>query len=204
VIGAAAGCLEICGEVISTTGVEDANSALEAICTSVGGVQERQLARQLTAAALNCVISGTGAGCAGTDIESLLAGCNQTCETGVPVNGLDVDDCINAVDCFNNGNTIVDGACVATDDSCHDEDVCNEELGLCFPDPGPATSAKTCNDARKSDCEVIETDPNDTGNENDCTSGLKQPEESCPQGNAITSSSGSTAAKQRRERSRHH
>jgi hypothetical protein len=173
-------CLEICGEVIISTGVDDANSALEAICTNVQGVQERQLARQLTAAALNCVITGSGGDCGGAASASLFAGCNQTCETGDPVNGRDVEDCINEIDCLNNGGEFTDGACrIETSGGCHSRDLCNENLGLCFPDPGPATSSKACNDARKSKCEVIETDPKDTGDENDCAKGIQEEEESC-------------------------
>jgi hypothetical protein len=207
VINAADECLEICGEVISTTVVEDANSALEALCTQVQGVPERQLARQLTAAALNCVISGGGGTCTDTAIETLFAGCNQTCETGEPVDGRDVQDCIDEVDCFNNGGifelgfcqtgTCSDNAepcnegdlsrctdpgtatCVPLPDNCHDQELCNEDESLCFPNPGPASSSRHCNDARRSDCEVIETDPNDTGSEADCSSGIKDDEESC-------------------------
>ncbi len=207
VINAADQCLEICGEVISTTAVDDANSALEALCTEVQGVHERQLARQLTAAALNCVVSGGGGDCTGTSIETLFADCNQTCETGVPADGRDVQDCIDEVDCFNNGGIFELGfcqtgtcsdngepcnesdvtrcldpstaTCVPLTDNCHAQELCNEDVGLCFPNPGPATSSKSCNDARKTACEVIETDPENTGSETDCAQGLKEDEESC-------------------------
>jgi hypothetical protein len=53
----AAGPLAVCGESISTTGIDDAASALEAMCVRVRGEQRLQLARQLTAAALNCVVT---------------------------------------------------------------------------------------------------------------------------------------------------
>jgi hypothetical protein len=207
VINAADGCLEVCGEVISTTAVDDANSALEALCTQVQGVPERQLARQLTAAELNCVISGGGGDCTGTEVETLVADCNQTCETGVPVNGRNVQACIDEVDCYNNGGIFALGFCqtgtcsdngepcnednrshclhptTATcsplTDSCHAQDLCNEDVGLCFLNPGGATSSKQCNDARKSRCEVVETDPKGTGSEKDCKNGIKEDEESC-------------------------
>jgi hypothetical protein len=125
------------------------------------------------------VISGDGGDCGGAGSAGLFAGCNQTCETGVAVNGRDVDDCIDEIDCLNNGGQFIDGSCRIGTDNCHSRDLCNEELDLCFPNPGPATSSNACNDARKNDCEVIETDPKDTGNENDCMNGIKEEEESC-------------------------
>ncbi len=52
------GPLNVCGEKIINTKLNDAASALEGLCVAVKGNQELQLARQLTAAALNCAISG--------------------------------------------------------------------------------------------------------------------------------------------------
>jgi hypothetical protein len=170
VIEAAGGCLDVCGEVITNTAVNDANSALEAICVHVKGVSERQLARQLTAAALNNVISG------GTFFPDLLSQCNSVCAgTG---GTLTVEQCIFLVDCVNNGGDpfTVPGSCEPVEDSCHDRQLCNEDVGLCFDPPGRAGSPKACNQANKTDCTVIETgDPN----EEDCEDGITEDTESC-------------------------
>ncbi len=111
-----AGCLEVCGEIITNTAKDDAESALEAICVKVKGQQTLQLARQLTSMALNCVISGFGANCAGNQaLGELFSECNAACISG------DVGDCIGEVDCFNNGGTFVEGTCVpGGEDNCHD------------------------------------------------------------------------------------
>src|ERR1051326_9219444 len=53
--------ITICGECINDTALNDAASAVEAMCVSPRGDPTLQLARQLTAAALNCVISGGAA-----------------------------------------------------------------------------------------------------------------------------------------------
>jgi hypothetical protein len=171
VIAAAGGCLEVCGERISNTAVDSANSALEAICVSVKGVQERQLARQLTAGALNNVISG------GTFVPSLLADCNAVCAgTGATHS---VEECIFLIDCANNGGdpTTVPGSCEPVANSCHDRQLCNDDLGLCFDPPGRAGSSQTCNQANKSDCTVIETG---SPNEEDCATGITDDIEMCP------------------------
>src|SRR5207249_12088001 len=59
------------------------SSAEEALCVRVRGQQARQLARQLTAAALNCVVSGKPADCLGSSISDLFARCNTGCAVSV-------------------------------------------------------------------------------------------------------------------------
>ncbi len=157
VIDAAGGCLQICGEIITSTGVQDAESALEAICVSPKGDSKQQLVRQLTAAALNCIISGGGSDCTGISIESLFQDCNTACEEG---DGEMIGPCIELIDCFNNGgHPVLDGESVVCEDvpdelNCHLRPLVNEELGLNFEPPGPAGSAKGCNKARKNKCTV--------------------------------------------------
>ena len=128
---AAGGNLSICGRTISDTEVGSVNSALEAVCVSPKGDQRLQLARQLTAAALNCVISGAGANCGGLPviIGNRYGECNLACE-----NDTDLDTCIEELDDFNNGMT--------TDPSCQEQPLVN--LGLTFDPPGPAGSSEAC------------------------------------------------------------
>ncbi len=178
VIDAAGGCLEICGERITDTDVDSANSALEAMCVSVGGVSERQLARQLTAAALNCVMSGGGPTCAGLSIEAAFADCNLACESGGTSGTRSVDECITLIDDYNNGAF----------NRCHDRVLCNPQVldpktgqPLCFDPPGAAGSPGACNDARKNDCMVIEKSrPKSPEDESHCATGTIAADESCP------------------------
>jgi hypothetical protein len=105
----AAGSLRVCGETISTTNVDDAASAIEAICVKVRGDSRRQLARQLTAAALNCVVTGVAANDRPQRrlLGASIAGSSRTATTdrAWPVGHRSVGDCIAAIDCFNNGGS---------------------------------------------------------------------------------------------------
>ncbi len=176
---------QICGKSIFNTNVASANSAVEAMCVSPKGDQRLQLARQLTSAALNCIMSGGGATCTGVSIQSTFAACNDTC-SGLP-STMSTADCIDAIDCFNNGGTLLDnGACqmgtcngdgttgCETDDNCahlsstgspavcippagncHDRALVNDALGLSFDPPGPAGSTDSCNTAHKNKCNIF-------------------------------------------------
>ena len=146
VIDAGGGCLEICGEAITNTALNDASSSVEAICVPVKDQQTRQLARQLTAAALNCIMSNGSADCIGVSIEEVFNACNTACADGETTVVIDSEtvDCIGAIDDYNNGLT----------NDCHSQPLCND--GLCFEPPGPAGSSKECNDANKSPCTVIQ------------------------------------------------
>jgi hypothetical protein len=105
------GKLNICGENIVNTQLTDAASALESMCVSPQGDQRLQLVRQLTAASLNCVLSGGNPDCIGVDgpsnisVEELFAACNTACAAGGTTVTDDVNtiSCIAAVDCWNNG-----------------------------------------------------------------------------------------------------
>ncbi len=107
------------------------------------GDQRLQLARQLTAAALNCVMSGAGADCGGlSEVAATFDACNLAC-----ANDTDLGTCIEDLDDFNNGLT--------TDPSCHDQPLVNDALGLDFDPPGPAGSSKACNDANKNSTIIL-------------------------------------------------
>jgi hypothetical protein len=159
------GTLEICGVTVDSTA-----DALQAICVSPKGDSRLQLARQLTAAALNCAITNsTGtpgectaqdgtAPCAGVSVNDVFEACNDACANGdvtADVGGNTVS-CIGAIDCFNNGGVFdpATGNCNdAVGTSCHDRDLASD----CFVDfvpPGAAGSPRACNDARK-DCTTI-------------------------------------------------
>ncbi len=175
VIDAAGGCLEICGERITDTNLNSANSAVEAMCASGGGVT--QLARQLTAAALNCVMSGGGATCTGISIQQLFADCNLACESGGTAGTHSIGACIDLLDNYNNGLT----------NGCHERPLCNLQVidpktgrGLCFDPPGSAGSSDECNDARKNDCAVTENVGKNEATETKCATGTKADNESCP------------------------
>lgn len=192
VIDAAGGCLEICGERITNTVLDSADSALEALCVRVGGVSERQLARQLTAAALNCVMSGGGPACAGVSIEPYFTECNSVCAGSGGL--LSVEECIEALDCWNNGgHPQADGRCRSDGDDCHQAPLCNLSLGLCFSEPGPAGSARACSEAKRASkaCTMIETNSRRSpANEDGCAFGMKEDAEACTCGHDRCSAGG--------------
>lgn len=178
VIDAAGGCLEVCGERITNTDLESASSSVEAMCIAVMGVGERQLARQLMATALNCVMSGGGATCAGVSIQPVFADCNTVCESGGTSGSRSIGDCITLLDDYNNG----------LGNGCHDRALCNPQVvdpvsgkPLCFEPPGSAGSSDECNDARKNDCMVTERGTQKSPErEALCSTGTKAEDESCP------------------------
>lgn len=177
VIDAAPAGIVVCGETVDNTSLMTDGSALEAMCVHPRGEQIHQLARHLTAAALNCVMSGSGMDCDGTAIEGLFNSCNSVCMAGTDDQA--IQDCGLEIDCWNNGGTLLDtgmcqlgtcsetgepceenldcgynldGAelsCIPFKDTCHDRPLVNEDLGLFFDPPGPAGSSKGCNSAIK-------------------------------------------------------
>ena len=170
----AGGPLDICGESLCTTAADDASSTTEAMC--VNGGQERQLARQLTAAALNCIVTNGSASCDGVSINAAFDACNTACATNVdadPTNDVALGDCISVIDCFNNGGVWDDvndfcatGTCGSltlaktngldpAPAGCTQEDLSNCEVGQeCIPFPN------NCHDALFGDFENV-TLPND-------------------------------------------
>jgi hypothetical protein len=165
--------LTVCGTLINNTTECSVNSALEAICISPKGDSRLQLGRQLTAAALNCIITNGGNGdecvpfadtagapCGGVSIEAVWNACNAACPTGVTAD-VDLDDdpttpdvevnCISLIDCFNNGHAIDTATGECTDDltGCHELALDNGCEALSFQPPGAAGSPRECNDSRK-------------------------------------------------------
>lgn len=179
------GCLDVCGEVITNTAVDDAESAEEALCISPKAQLQIQLVRQLTAAALNCIISTGQPGC-----DPQWETCNVACMIG------DLEQipfCRAYFDCENNGGTWdssaqtcytgtcevggapcgpyagcgVDNSCVPSY-GCDDAELINVDLGLDFTQvETDASSSKKCNQAAKSRCTVV--GPNET----ECDDGLQ-------------------------------
>jgi hypothetical protein len=149
--------ITICGECINDTALNDAASAVEAMCVSPRGDPTLQLARQLTAAALNCVISGGAADCSGQPaIANLFQDCNTHACLGT-AGTFDVGECIGGLDCFNNGGSFDQstGSCEVLANNCHDQPLCNQDINLCFEPPGPAGSSTECNSAKDNSCTII-------------------------------------------------
>ena len=159
--------LTICGTDITNASVGNVNSALEAICVSPKGDSVLQLARQLMSAALNCIITSggngdsctslTGAVCDGVSIEDVFNACNTACEAGDVTATVDstLINCIEVIDCFNNGGETFDPILGCLGDSgCHEAELDNGCVD--FTPPGPAGSPKACNDARKNDVEITD------------------------------------------------
>jgi hypothetical protein len=186
------GVLQICGNEISNTVMRaervkgkmheyssDPESTHEAICVRVQGVLERQLVRQLTAAALNCCVSNGNADCKDVSIEEIFQICNAVCE------GTDstysVQQCIYLIDCWNNGGAPVEmgglWTCQPTYPSCHSMSlgicddgticteantsadaegrlICNSDGSRCSQ--SPAGSSKACSYARGNDCTPLD------------------------------------------------
>ncbi|MGA1839332.1 MAG: hypothetical protein ACMUIU_01795 [bacterium] len=194
VIDEGGGSLDICGYLVTNTvgTVEvghgknlveipssDPESALEAMCVRVKGEHKLQLIRQLTAAALNCIVSNGSSDCSGVSIGPIFEACNAACK-GDP-SPYTVEECIYAIDCWNNGGrpAQIDSAwfCQPMYPSCHermigvceDGTVCTEgnttltapgerlcgDGSVCGP-TGPAGSSKACNSATQNDCTLLD------------------------------------------------
>lgn len=174
VINAAGGSLSVCGETITNTGKSDDESAVEAICVSPSGVIRLQLARHLTAAALNCVVSDGDGTCAGTALyAALFASCNAVCANSASSTA-SVTACSSGIDCLNNGGKLLaNGYCQSgtcgdrvtpckSGAACVDGSVCKGLEGNChslflegntglnFEPTGAAGSSTACNAANKS------------------------------------------------------
>lgn len=154
VIELAGGTLSICGETLTSEAttddattpgfdaVDDASSALEALCIRVEGDRRLALARDLTVLALNCVASGFGPECqgAGSSLAELFASCNAACASDSP----GVASCIASI--------------AAVSSQCEEGDLPALALlgnpATCS-DPGPAGSSKACSAARKTRCTIL-------------------------------------------------
>ncbi|MGE3499343.1 MAG: hypothetical protein AB7N53_15770 [Candidatus Binatia bacterium] len=171
-----------------------ANFALEALCINEVGGSVKQLARQLTAAALNCGVSGGSCDCADSSIAAIYNACDAACIAGqqtAMVNGDNVD-CTNAIDCFNNGgvfdsatNTCKIGECIDSQGTdvgdCLLEDgegVCDDQSGAqvasvvvtCVRTPGCHDRGLPDNlcDTEVEHCSASSSDACHTARENNC------------------------------------
>jgi hypothetical protein len=167
VIRQGGGSIEICGETLTAEAttddeatvlvesVDNASSALEALCVKIEGDGRLQLARQLTAMALNCIVSGLGADCGGSaTLGDLFDFCNAACLADTA----SVASCIDRVDCFNSGGFFDGLRCIDEPNGCEHRDL--PELALTgntssCPDPGPAGSSDECKAARKTSCTIL-------------------------------------------------
>jgi hypothetical protein len=165
------GSLNICGECITnsandhTLGAGNAASAVEAMCVAVRGQQARQLARQLTAAALNCIVSGFPADCDGASIGDVFAACNLGCAVAVGntpdpyPDGFNLGWCIQAIDCFNNGYGLPTELGCGPSTGCHERALPWDEIPRPEGCDGPApASSEKCQAAKKSSCGVLPFD----------------------------------------------
>ncbi len=157
-------------------------SALEALCVRVQGDSTLQLYRQLVAAALNCAVTGVANFC--NLIIPEFDACSDVCEGTAGVGAPTEGECIALLDCFNNGGEMVGDQCslgtcasqpqtncggdfgpcpdfnglpqpcVPFEDNCHDQELCNEDIGFC-PDSTPATSEAACREAQSNQCTIV-------------------------------------------------
>jgi hypothetical protein len=119
------------------------------------GVRQRQLYRQLVAAAFNCGISGGDCETvSGQFIDVSFDACSDLCAGNPQPGGPTIGQCIGAFDCFNNGGQLVGGVCTYDlPGNCHEQVLCNEEIGVC-PKSGPASSSTLCKSVKDNGCTI--------------------------------------------------
>ena len=156
----------VCGEKIQNTNLDNANSAEEALCVNVSGQSQLQLARQLMAAALNCVVNGGPSDCSASGIASTFSFCDGVCQNPNATQ-TNISNCIEALDCFNNtGGTPAPGqSCNPAPGNCDNRDLPTNICGA--NEKCPASSSNKCNSANQNACTVVPP------GEAQCSSGLK-------------------------------
>jgi hypothetical protein len=175
------GSIEVCGEILDDTALNSNASALEAMCDSRPG--RFQLARQLTAMALNCISTvntpGLGSDCALVAPEHAVAfaECNAQCGSGT---NAEIDSCVRRIECLNSGGIPAQangqffcssGTCSDNGQACtssrkancadprtaacieNPENCSTELLPLSYTSAG---SAKACGNARKTACDIFD------------------------------------------------
>ncbi len=188
----AAGGIFVCGHLVTATDQLEAgmSSAEEGLCIRVQGEPIRQLFRQELTAGLNCAISeGQSCNQGQSDCDVITSrfidvsydACDRVCQ-GLAENGdPTIQECIDALGCFNKGGTYENGVCtigtcdddgvteceddedcdsgdcVRSADSCKTGSLCTEDqtdtdAEICFEKKGPASSPKICNVARHDEC----------------------------------------------------
>ena len=157
------GQLVVCGQDITNTLLGDHESAVEAICVRVQGHLRLQLARQLTAAALNCILSGSDDTCVNLSIETTFSECDDVCKDAGSTNA-QIGPCVDAIDCFNNGGQFdaATGHCTSGPDNCELRDLPLATLGLtaCHDKSGnlvqgSSGSSNECSDARRNQITIF-------------------------------------------------
>jgi hypothetical protein len=134
--------------------VDNASSALEALCVKLGDGQRLQLARQLAALSLNCIVSGLGVDCAGSaQLANVFASCDAACIDDTAI----VASCIERIECLNSGGPSKEAECrlfAGCESRALPPEVLIGNPSRC-PDPGPAGSGKECAAARKTRCTIL-------------------------------------------------
>jgi hypothetical protein len=154
------------------------------MCVSPRGEQTLQLARQLTAAALNCIISSQSPPpvvpvgdnfCSNLQLSPVFQDCNDNVCTGNASQlGLTVGDCIAQLDCFNNGGQFDSGSNTCFTGTCGNDGVtlCNGSTdcgGLqCVNFPSNCHDRPLCNQTLG----VCFNAPGPAGSSNECNSAI--------------------------------
>ena len=192
----AGGCIVVCGEKITNTNLNDAESAIEGLCVPTADTSRRQLVRYLIAAALNCAVNGGPADCSASIIAPVFAACDAACAAGqtkAVINGKKVD-CIEAGeyklfhdDYYENPEGSVVGLCAngnpcTSGRGCTDRSTCTS----------PTASVRKCKLAQANTCTIVSCS-NASGDscgtssgksEGNCASGLEcASPETCDQTN---------------------
>ncbi|HYC56291.1 MAG TPA: hypothetical protein VEL28_15250 [Candidatus Binatia bacterium] len=198
-----AGELRVCGLRVDASvdeqspWVEDLglDSALEGLCVKTDGQRVRSLYRQLLTTALNCAVSDQDESCddiiassVGVSFEDCSELCSVMRESSVDGGQLAIaTECIEQLDCFNKGGSIVAGRCARGtcsadsdtfcgydypacpdidgddqrcerfDGNCADADLCDSDLDLCSGNNRPS-STQACREARNNECTVESCD----------------------------------------------
>ncbi len=106
------------------------------------------------------------------------------CQGVAPQGAPTETECIELLDCFNNGGELIGGQCalgtceseplvhcgfdfpacpdfgglpqpcVPFEDNCHDQELCNEDIGFCPGDDSPSSSDGACREATSNSCTI--------------------------------------------------
>jgi cysteine-rich repeat protein len=153
------GSIEVCGELIdNATDLGDLDSALEALCVQTRGIEERALYRALVTTYLNCLVS-EGGDCddiVGRFTDVSFEECNSVCQD-IPVpDGPTIDECIEQLECFNEGGRVIDGDCALG--TCEDdpEQLCGDDFEPCPDLDGDEEAEEDGDEEEGDDCVPFE------------------------------------------------
>jgi hypothetical protein len=180
VIDQAGRCIVVCGEKITNTNLNDAESAEEGLCVPAEGTSRKQLARYLIAASLNCAVNGGPADCSASRIAPVYAACDAACAAGGPP--AVINECIEAgeyrlfhTSSYKNPPGSVVGLC-ANGNACTSSLGCTDGSTCTSP---PAGSINKCNAANANSCSVV---PCKDANGNSCGASSGKSEGNCGSG----------------------